>query len=94
MKAQRVFPVWLSVSRHYSLTELNINCVPFCKRQEEIIEHVFYDRDIVVAFWLDSESYYRDECMNGHLKKKDVILGLNCNKSYININQNIIYAKY
>ncbi len=27
-----------------------------------------------------------------HLKEKDVILGYNCNKSYININQNKIYA--
>ncbi len=32
--------------------------------------------------------------MSGHLKKKDGILGYGCNKSYININQNIIYTKY
>ncbi len=33
--------------------------------------------------------------MDDHLKRKDVILGLNCNKNiYIKITQNIIYAKY
>ncbi len=42
----------------------------FSKREEETIEHVFYNCDIVVAFWLDFESYYRDEYMNGHLKQK------------------------
>ncbi len=66
----------------------------FCKREEETIEHVFYDCDMVMVFWSDFELYYRDECMNGHLKQKDVILGYSCNTSYLNINQNIIYAKY
>ncbi len=47
-----------------------------------------------MAFWIDLEFYFRDECMNSHLRQKDVILGYNCNKSYTNINQNIIYAKY
>ncbi len=32
--------------------------------------------------------------MNDHLKSKDVSLRYNCNKGYININQNIIYAEY
>ncbi len=44
------------------------------------MKHVFYDCDIVVAFLLDFESYYRDECINDHLKKNDVILGYSCNK--------------
>ncbi len=47
-----------------------------------------------MTFWSDFELYDRDECMNGHLKQKDVMLGYSCNKSYINIYQNIIYAKY
>ena len=55
----------------------------FCKREEETIEHVFYDCDIVLAFWLDFESFYRDECMTGHLKQKDVSLGDSCNNLVI-----------
>ena len=65
----------------------------FCKREEETIEHIFYDCDIVVAFWFDFEFYYRD-MYEWSFKQKDMILGYNCNKSYININQNIICAKY
>ncbi len=63
----------------------------FCKRVEEIVEHIFYDCNTVMPFWLDFESHYRNECMNDHLKTKHVMLGYNC---YMNINQNIIYAKF
>ncbi len=33
----------------------------FCNREEETIEHVFYDCNTLVAFWLDFESHYGDE---------------------------------
>ncbi len=45
----------------------------FCKREEETIEHIIYDSNLVLLFWFDFESYFKDECMNDPSKMKAIL---------------------
>jgi hypothetical protein len=72
---------------------LDDNKCTFCKRENESIEHLFYDCNITSQFWYSFIEHFAPSCPNiVHLSKKETLLGNEQLDSLCNFL--LIFAKY